>query len=56
MSEKKMTLQEAIKQKLESKKQAQANGQAGAKGSNQTKSMKSQVSKKTNNQRRRMGV
>lgn len=56
MSEKKMTLEEAIKQKLASKKQAQANGNANMKGSNQTKNMKSQVSKKTNNQRRRMGV
>lgn len=56
MSEKKMTLEEAIKQKLASKKQAQANGSGSLKGSNQTKNMKSQVTKKTNNQRRRMGV
>ncbi|WP_179295374.1 hypothetical protein [Bacillus sp. FJAT-45350] len=52
---KKVSLQEAIKQKLAEKKQAQAAGKAnGWVSSNQT--MKSQQTKKSNNQRKRRGV
>lgn len=53
---KKMSLQEAMMQKLASKKQAQANGKSSMNGSSAKKSMKSQQTKKPNNQRRRTGV
>ncbi|CAM3382773.1 hypothetical protein [Marinicrinis lubricantis] len=57
-SSKKISLAEAAKQMLAQKKQAQATaaGQQGKhqKSSNQT--MKSQLTKKPNNQRKRMGV
>ncbi|EJL42896.1 hypothetical protein BAG01nite_08780 [Brevibacillus agri] len=52
----KISLQEAMKRKLAEKKQAQAqaNNPVNQKAKNQ--SMKSQLTKKPNNQRRRMGV
>lgn len=52
----KISLQEAIRRKLAEKKQAQAkaNNPVNQKAKNQT--MKSQLTKKPNNQRRRMGV
>ncbi|RFU69136.1 hypothetical protein D0469_10300 [Peribacillus saganii] len=53
---KKMSLQEAIKLKLESKKQ-QASGNNSASGiSQKTKKLTSQQSKKPSNTRRKMGV
>ncbi|MFY4775692.1 hypothetical protein [Metabacillus sp. RGM 3146] len=51
---KKMTLKEAIRQKLASKKQQQTSASHGLVKS--TKKMKSQQTKKINNQRKRMGV
>jgi hypothetical protein len=53
---KKMSLQEAMMQKLASKKQGQAAGKSNAAFSTETKGMKSQQTKKANNQRRRTGV
>ncbi|WP_108670615.1 hypothetical protein [Peribacillus acanthi] len=52
---KKLSLQDAIKQKLAQKKQAGSGG-ASLTGSTDTKKLTSQQTKKTNNQRRRMGV
>ncbi|MBM7703410.1 hypothetical protein [Metabacillus iocasae] len=51
---KKISLQEAMKQKLASKQQNQASNQHGLVKS--TQQLKSQQTKKTNNQRKRMGV
>ncbi|QGG57952.1 hypothetical protein [Paenibacillus sp. B01] len=54
---KKMSLAEAAKLKLQQKKQTQAvgkQGQSGAQGG--AKELRSQLNKKPNNQRRRMGV
>lgn len=51
----KISLQEAIKRKLAEKKQAQANQNSASKGDHQTKTMKSQQTKKPNNQHRRTG-
>ncbi|OXM14020.1 hypothetical protein [Paenibacillus herberti] len=54
---KKMSLAEAAKLKLQQKKQDQAagkQGQSGAQGG--AKELRSQLNKKPNNQRRRMGV
>ncbi|MCD8511580.1 MAG: hypothetical protein LRY73_18110 [Bacillus sp. (in: Bacteria)] len=51
---KKISLQDAIKQQLENKKNKAADGNKGG-FSNQTKQMKSQQSKKTMNTRRKMG-
>lgn len=51
----KVSLQEAIKRKLAEKKQAQANQNNASKGNHQTKAMKSQQTKKPNNQHRRTG-
>lgn len=56
-SKAKISLQEAIKRKMAEKKQAQANGQSSfhnQKATNQT--VRSQQTKKPNNQRRRTGV
>ncbi len=52
---KKVSLQELMKQKLASKKQQQTTGNTGL---NAVKDMtkKNQITKKTNNQRKRMGV
>lgn len=52
---KKVSLQEAMKQRLAEKKQAQqSNNQL--KGNTSTKKLKSQQTKKTSNTRRKMGV
>jgi len=55
--QKKISLADAVKQKLAQKKQEQANGSKqkfGPGGNQQT--MKSQNTKKVNNQRKKMGV
>lgn len=52
---KKISLQEAIKQKLANQKE-QAKGKSAVQHSNQAQKMKSQQNKKANNQRRRTGV
>ncbi|WP_312093507.1 hypothetical protein [Niallia sp.] len=52
---KKISLQEAMKQQLANKAQAQG-GKASLSGNQKTKKMKSQLTKKPNNQRKRMGV
>jgi hypothetical protein len=52
----KIDLAEAMRQKLQHKKQQQQNGnKPGLKDSFQTKTLKSQNNKKPNNQRRRTG-
>lgn len=53
---KKISLQEAIKQQLANKKQQQSNQKGNSKWSNQNQTMKSQQTKKINNQRKRQGV
>ncbi|WP_066290908.1 hypothetical protein [Bacillus sp. FJAT-29937] len=54
---KKISLQEAMKQQLEKKKnQANASGKGAANGDLSTKKLKSQQSKKPSNTRRKMGV
>ncbi|MCK1996518.1 hypothetical protein SAMN04487786_1949 [Paenisporosarcina quisquiliarum] len=53
---KKMTLQEAVKQKLEEKKNQSAGGKTSLNGSTGNQKMKSQQTKKVSNTRRKMGV
>jgi hypothetical protein len=53
---KKMSLQEAMKQQLENKKNKAAAGNSGANSLQNTKKMKSQMTKKVSNTRRKMGV
>lgn len=53
---KKMTLQEAVKQQLENKKNKAAGNKGGATGSNSSKKMTSQITQKPSNTRRKMGV
>lgn len=53
---KKMTLQEAMKQKLEEKKAQAAGGKQLGHAAQTTKKMKSQQTKKVSNSRRKMGV
>lgn len=53
---KKMTLQEAVKQQLENKKNKAANNKGSLKGSNSGKKMASQITQKPSNTRRKMGV
>jgi hypothetical protein len=54
---KKISLADAIKQKLAQQKQAQKQNQVnGNFSANQPKSLKTQNTKKVNNQRKRMGV
>ena len=53
---KKMTLQEAVKQKLEEKKNQASGGKAQAKGPAANQKAKSQMTKKVSNTRRKMGV
>lgn len=54
---KKISLQDAIKQQLANKKQANANEKGNTKqGSTGTQKMKSQHTKKPNNQRRKTGA
>ncbi|KZE55608.1 hypothetical protein AV540_06050 [Brevibacillus parabrevis] len=52
----KISLQEAMKRKLAEKKQAQAQANSPVNQKAKNQSMKSQLTKKPNNQRRRMGV
>lgn len=54
--QKKMTLQEAMQQKLAAKKQVNTKRNNNTSFSTATKGMKSQLTKKPNNQRKRMGV
>ena len=53
---KKMTLQEAVKQKLEEKKNQSASTKSSLNGSTGNQKMKSQQTKKVSNTRRKMGV
>ncbi|SER84684.1 hypothetical protein [Psychrobacillus sp. OK032] len=53
---KKMTLQEAVKQKLEEKKNQANGGKAQANGPAANQKAKSQMTKKVSNTRRKMGV
>lgn len=53
---KKISLQEAIKQKLEAKKNQAAAGNTNSIGGQTTKKMQSQQTKKVSNSRRKMGV
>ncbi|THF73722.1 hypothetical protein [Cohnella fermenti] len=54
---KKISLAEAMKRKLEQKKQAQTGAKGGTDHySTSTKKMKSQINKKPNNQKKRTGV
>ncbi|MDF2721076.1 MAG: hypothetical protein K0Q59_751 [Paenibacillus sp.] len=56
-NEHKVSLAEAVKQKLEQKKQAQSNsGKQQKHGPSTNQQMKSQINKRQNNQRRRTGV
>lgn len=56
MTEKKMSLNDLVKQRLEAKNNNQASNKNVLKGSTQTKQMKSQMTKKVSNQTRKMGV
>ncbi|QED46079.1 hypothetical protein [Cytobacillus dafuensis] len=53
---KKISLQEAMKQQLENKKNQASAGKGKAHGDLSTKKLKSQQTKKTSNTRRKMGV
>lgn len=53
---KKISLQEAMKQQLEKKKGQTAPGNGKSNGDLTTKKMKSQLTKKPSNTRRKMGV
>jgi hypothetical protein len=53
---KKMSLQEAMKQQLENKKNKAAAGNANLNNSQSTKKLRSQQTKKVSNSRRKMGV
>lgn len=53
---KKMSLQEAMKQQLENKKNQTMAAKGKANNDHTTKKMKSQQTKKTSNTRRKMGV
>ena len=53
---KKISLKEAMKQQLENKKSLANSGKGKTNGDLTTKKMKSQMSKKTSNTRRKMGV
>ncbi|OIK13147.1 hypothetical protein BIV60_14610 [Bacillus sp. MUM 116] len=53
---KKISLQEAMKQQLENKKNQNSAGKGKTTGDLSTKKMKSQQTKKTSNTRRKMGV
>ncbi|MDN3015256.1 hypothetical protein PH210_03415 [Paenibacillus sp. BSR1-1] len=52
----KISLQEAMKQQLENKKNKAAADNANLNGSQATKKLKSQQTKKVSNSRRKMGV
>jgi hypothetical protein len=53
---KKMTLQEAMKQKLEEKKAQASGGKQAGHAAQMNKKMQSQQTKKVSNSRRKMGV
>lgn len=53
---KKISLQEAMKQQLANKAQQGQGGKASMSGNQKMQKMKSQLTKKPNNQRKRMGV
>ncbi|WP_391116152.1 hypothetical protein [Psychrobacillus sp. L3] len=53
---KKMTLQEAVKQKLEEKKNQASGGKLTGNGPAANQKAKSQMTKKVSNTRRKMGV
>ncbi len=53
---KKISLQEAMKQQLENKKNQSSAGKGNKNGDVSTKKMKSQLTKKPSNTRRKMGV
>lgn len=53
---KKMTLQEAVKQKLEEKKNQASGGKSQKNGQAANQKAKSQMTKKVSNTRRKMGV
>ncbi|MBO9131212.1 hypothetical protein [Bacillus sp. 165] len=53
---KKISLEEVMRQKLASKKQGNATGKTTGHSNGAVKGMKSQQTKKTNNQRRRTGI
>ncbi|QFF99528.1 hypothetical protein PB01_12195 [Psychrobacillus glaciei] len=53
---KKMTLQEAVKQRLEEKKNQASGGKSTGNGSITNQKAKSQQTKKVSNTRRKMGV
>ncbi|MBZ9534797.1 hypothetical protein KGR20_11080 [Cytobacillus oceanisediminis] len=55
-SKKKISLQEAMKQQLANKTQQGQGGKASLSGNQKMQKMKSQLTKKPNNQRKRMGV
>lgn len=55
-TKKKITLQEAVKQKLEDKKNQAAGGKTSLNGAAGNQKMKSQQTKKVSNTRRKMGV
>lgn len=52
---KKISLKEAMAQKLASKKQEQASGKHSSNSGNNNTNVKSQLTKKPNNQRRKLG-
>ena len=53
---KKMSLQDAVKQQLENKKNKASGGKGNTKADLSPQKMKSQQAKKTSNTRRKMGV
>lgn len=55
-AKKKISLQEAMKQQLENKKNKAAAGNSTLNGSTATKKLHSQQTKKVSNSRRKMGV
>lgn len=55
-NQKKVSLQDLVKQQLENKKNKSANSKTSLGGDTSTKKMTSQQAKKTSNTRRKMGV
>lgn len=55
-AKKKMSLQEAIKQQLENKKKNAGESKSNSNHTEKAAKMKSQMTKKVSNQRRKMGV
>ncbi|MDV2683566.1 hypothetical protein RYX56_04155 [Alkalihalophilus lindianensis] len=56
LKKKKISLQDAIKQQLERKKQQTSSTHSSSTKDIKTKRMSSQLTKKPNNQRKRMGI